>query len=522
MPSQPVAQQSGRKLAWLSILVGALTSLLGLGLAVLGMGFANATASGTGVAAFLLGIWQVAAFRGLRRRIITTEFGLTLGWCFLLGRMVFDLPATASAFVLAAFLLPLITVPLALAWMVTSAVFLGGLVLRLVGRWRAAALTAEAPPPNKRFWPVARVFLALLIVVGFTFVIPELVWLDRGKKIDDLVRRYSSQTLSVRKQQVEWGACTMAFLGYSLTEKIKKAPPDLATVRQRLAPSLRDSLAEVSSLDKAGAAYLRVGASGDHLLKTNWWQEAIDDEFILAIQRTGKKLVLVDTQHPKVCRDVKLSWEEFASFHTRRVDYYQQRYTPSVYIVVCEPLSYHGFVLKPGETFSPDRWATLLTGAVRRIKHANPETRTGICLLVGNDKRPEWDVWNRMKQVAELDLLSVEIYQPEDFELTSKRLQESGHPRQFGKEFWIAETYNGWALASARRWDQDERWLQAVAGFADQTEAGGVLVWSFGTFIEDGSFFEFFHPGRLADRWHGSEQLSSVGRAFADLATRRK
>lgn len=347
---------------------------------------------------------------------------------------------------------------------------------------------------------------------------PELVSLDRGKKIDDLVQRYCSQPSPAHNAQAEWGACTMAFLGYSLTEKINKAPADLATVRQRLAANLRDSLAEASSLEKAGAAYIRVGASGDHLLKTNWWQEAIDDEFILAIRRTAKKLVLVDTQHPQVCRDAKLSWEEFSNFHTRRIDYYQQRYNPSVYLVVCEPLSYHGFVLKPGETFSPDHWATLLTGAVRRIKNANPQTRTGICLLVGNDKRPEWEVWTRMRQVAELNLLSVEIHQPKDFELTSKRLQEYGHPRQFGKEFWIAETYNGWALASSRRWDQDEKWLQAVAGFANHTEVEGVLVWSFGTFIENGSFFEFFRPGRLADRWHGREKLSTVGRAFANLA----
>jgi len=122
-----------------------------------------------------------------------------------------------------------------------------------------------------------------------------------------------------------------------------------------------------------------------------------------------------------------------------------------------------------------------------------------------------------MRDSPELDILAVEIYAPDQFAQTEERLRAFGHPREAGKAFWIAETYNGWALCGDRRWDQDAAWLHLAASFAQRTEAETVLVWSFGTFIPGGSFWDFGR-GRLDWRWRDTGELSLVGRTFAELS----
>ena len=186
--------------------------------------------------------------------------------------------------------------------------------------------------------------------------------------------------------------------------------------------------------------------------------------------------------------------------------------------MVCEPLSYHHFFLAPEVEFSADAWAEQLFAVCRLVKSIDPKTRTGICLLVLDDHEPEWEVWSRMRRLPELDILSVEIYEPKNFRQTQARLQRYGHPSQTGKAFWIAETYNGWALAGDRRWDQDAAWLWLARDFARTIDAETVLVWTFGAFVPGGSFWDFVR-GSLHERWEaGGGELSIVGRAFADLA----
>ncbi len=115
-------------------------------------------------------------------------------------------------------------------------------------------------------------------------------------------------------------------------------------------------------------------------------------------------------------------------------------------------------------------------------------------------------------------ILSVEIYQPEDFARTEERLGAYGHPRRYGKRFWIAETYNGWALCGDRRTDRDAAWVRLSSDFARVTDAEVVLVWTFGSFVPGGSFWDF-GKGRLAERWRANRELSPVGRALAEVQT---
>jgi hypothetical protein len=122
-----------------------------------------------------------------------------------------------------------------------------------------------------------------------------------------------------------------------------------------------------------------------------------------------------------------------------------------------------------------------------------------------------------MKTLPELDILSVEVYAPENFRQTLDRLDRYGHPREAGKAFWIVETYNGWALCGDRRWDLDADWIRVTDGFARHTRAEAVLVWTFGAFVPGGSFWDF-GKGRLHERWAGTQRLSPVGEAFQQVA----
>jgi hypothetical protein len=172
-------------------------------------------------------------------------------------------------------------------------------------------------------------------------------------------------------------------------------------------------------------------------------------------------------------------------------------------------------------TFSADSWVEQLSAMCRLVKSIDPTTRTGICLLVMENSKAEWEVWSKMRTLPELDILGVEIYEPKNFRQTLDRLEAFGHPRETGKAFWIAETYNGWALASERRWDQDAAWLNVAADFAQVAGAETVLVWSFGAFVPGGSFYKII-KGTLHERWGDGEHLSTVGQAFAGLQDRRK
>ena len=354
--------------------------------------------------------------------------------------------------------------------------------------------------------------LAFLIVV--TLFVPVLLWSDREQTIAELAEQYK-QPDKAEGQGAKFGACSVVFLGYELTRhgaEKAKTEEKRAAIQER---TLTDAIADLESITAAGAAYVRVGASGDHLMVANGDQEKQDDRYMEAVRRTGIPVVLVDCQHPQALGR-RLGWDEFCQFQRNRIEYYQRRYHPDVYVVACEPLTYHQFLLLPQATFSADAWAAQLSDMCRLVKSIDPTTRTGITVLVAEERRPEWDVWSKMRNLPELDILSVEIYQPENFHQTQERLDEYGHPRENDKAFWIAETYNGWALCGDRRWDQDIAWLHIANDFAQVVEAETVLVWSFGSFVEGGNFWDFVN-GNLHVPWEAHGKLSVLGRGFAEF-----
>ena len=508
-PASPAANRS-RWLAILCLAAGALSLIVGASVALAGLGFANATACGSGLGLAVTGVWMMLAYKGLSRRRRLTYLGLGLAWTWLFVRIFLDFPAVGSAAILFLFLIPGISLPIGLMWaLLVLASGLGG-VTRLARMLRGREI---GPWPRRSAW-VTGGLLGLLVLT--TYAMPELSWNFRGQRIQQLGTKYSAATPR-RTAPVTFGACSMSFLGYSLTQHGAENTGEERARQEIFERALADAEAELASVKAAGARYFRLGASGDQLLVSKPRQEEIDERYMAAVQRSGLGVVLVDTQHPEVCKKRKLTWAEFCQFQKDRIGYYQKRYHPAVYIVVCEPMSYHRFALTPATRYSAADWGNQLSDMCRLVKSINPATRTGICLLVMKDKGPEWEVWSRMKNLPELDILSVEIYQPEDFASTEERLKKFGHPHATGKQLWIAETYNGWALNGARRWDQDAAWLKVSRDFARAVDAETVLVWTFGTFVPGGSFWDFGR-GKLRQKWGAGGRLSVVGEAFRSVS----
>ena len=117
----PEPPPRSRWLAISALAAGVATILLGLAVFGMGMGFANATACGTGAAGMVVGLWTMLAARGVARRRLLTYVGLSLAWLWLAGRIVVDFSATVASGLVLVFLVPMVGVPLGLTWLVLAA-----------------------------------------------------------------------------------------------------------------------------------------------------------------------------------------------------------------------------------------------------------------------------------------------------------------------------------------------------------------------------------------------------------------
>src|SRR5262249_26342995 len=145
---------------------------------------------------------------------------------------------------------------------------------------------------GRALWGIG-IRLAMLILL--TLVMPKLVWLDRGKKIEQLTREYAANHHRVEPPQV--GACTMVFLRYELAEDGAESAKNSPARKASLERTLADAQAELASIAASGARLVRMGASGDQLVVSKPDQEEQDDKFMANVKQSGLAIVLVDTQH---------------------------------------------------------------------------------------------------------------------------------------------------------------------------------------------------------------------------------
>ena len=252
-------------LAGCGVVAGLLTVVVGLAVFGMGMAFANATACGTGAAGVFVGLWTVMAVRGVARRRLRTLAGLSLAWTWFIGRVLVDSPATVTSAVVLGSLTAAISLPLGFAWLLLVVGDGSAGLLRTIGayrRWRREPVQDESGGASRT---VRGLGIRLGLLVAITLLTPQGVWWMRGREIAELARRYALPHGAARRP-VDFGACGVLFLGYESTRESAKAGK---TEAQRLAiydRTLADALADLEAIVAAGARYVRVGASGDHLL----------------------------------------------------------------------------------------------------------------------------------------------------------------------------------------------------------------------------------------------------------------
>jgi hypothetical protein len=275
-------------------------------------------------------------------------------------------------------------------------------------------------------------------------------------------------------------------------------------------------LAELNAALEGGSEIVRISASGDLLLEaqvarlfelkddasdedkqkaadrlTN--QQVAEDEYMARVQESGTKLVLVDAQYSPYLivqggenDGDKMVWDDFAQIQEDRVRHYAELYHPYAYEVISEPEGYatYSAVDEPDDVDRVDLWATQAERLIKAVKEASPDTLVGITISIDSDFEKEF--YARMLENKDLDYLGVRLFQPGAFQVIEDLLKEKGEPREFGKQFWIVETWYGYCLAPQRSMKLDSEWLELVAAFAAKESISTMLANDYGCFLQAG------------------------------------
>jgi hypothetical protein len=221
-------------------------------------------------------------------------------------------------------------------------------------------------------------------------------------------------------------------------------------------------------------------------------QAAYEEEYMAEVLDSGVPLLLSDSQYSpyllvKANDDGKTTWDDFAKLHLERVRHYAELYQPAYYEVVTEPNSYanfSGIELADDETEQLDAWVAHTQDLIAAVREVSPETRIGVTISLGQDLDEQY--YTRVLEMDGLDFIGLRIYQPAAFDRIETLIAEKGHPRDFGKELWITETWYGYCLASQRSMAMDAQWLEVAVAFAAKERIAAVFPSDFGCFLQAG------------------------------------
>jgi len=222
-------------------------------------------------------------------------------------------------------------------------------------------------------------------------------------------------------------------------------------------------------------------------------QQVAEDEYMARVQESGTKLVLVDAQYSPYLivqggenDGDKMVWDDFAQIQEDRVRHYSELYHPYAYEVISEPEGYatYSAVDEPDDVDRVDLWATQAERLIKAVKEASPDTLVGITISIDSDFEKEF--YARMLENKDLDYLGVRLFQPGAFQVIEDLLKEKGEPREFGKQFWIVETWYGYCLAPQRSMKLDSEWLELVAAFSAKESISTMLANDYGCFLQAG------------------------------------
>jgi len=225
---------------------------------------------------------------------------------------------------------------------------------------------------------------------------------------------------------------------------------------------------------------IRVGVLDDAWRLKKEREIELSDQIIRRIRKSGKELVLADTQHSPYLLEHKVSWREFRKIHLRRIEFFTRRYHPDYYCVVTEPSVYHDFGVQG--PMDVEKWLQETEAAVDLVKRLDPSVRTLVSVLPEGVKDRAYI--KRLFSIRNLDIVGLEAYYPKNIREIEKILKAL--PGRRGKKIWMTETWSGTPFPYTKIRDKDQedaKWIQAMTYFAQRNEFSALLLWPFQYFV---------------------------------------
>ncbi len=347
------------------------------------------------------------------------------------------------------------------------------------------------------FW-IAAAFAACIIsvVLHVTQQQQRQTWLDDHK---------DTWTAEAATDQLNIGWTGNVTLGYSF---VQSSETDDSGFDARLA--------ELNAALEGGSELVRISASGDLLLETQvprlfelkddasdedkqkaadrlTNQQAAEDEYMARVKESGVKLVLVDAQYSPYLivqggenDGDKLTWDEFTQIQENRIRHYAELYQPYAYEVVSEPSGYatYSAVDEGDDVDRVALWVAQTERLIKAVNEVSPDTLIGVTISIDSDF--EKDFYAALLENKDLDYLGVRLFQPGAFQVIEDLFKDQGEPREYGKQFWIVETWYGYCLAPQRSMKLDAEWLDLVAAFSAKESITTMLANDYGCFLQPG------------------------------------
>ena len=298
------------------------------------------------------------------------------------------------------------------------------------------------------------------------------------------------------------GSTLNVTLGYTFTT-LEEGDDDRYEVR----------LAELQAAVDAGAAVVRMTASGDMLLEAQEprmfgdgddeaglakararveRQQEAERRFMEAVQQTGVDVMLADYQYSPYLMvrayedEQDIPWEEFVQIQEDRVRHYARTYQPAYYEVLNEPSMYADYsrVELPEDVDAVDAWVQQAERLAVAVREESPETQVGFSIAL--QEPLDADIYARLLESDAMDFVGFRVYQPGAFQVLDDLFAERGHPHEYGKEAWITETWYGACVAPQRSQNLDAKWLAATIAYAAQGRMDAVLASDLGCFLQKG------------------------------------
>jgi hypothetical protein len=334
------------------------------------------------------------------------------------------------------------------------------------------------------------------LVIGFNVMEQD----RRDAWVNDQLAEWTGEA---QTDHLELGGSLNVTLGYAFL-----------TINEDDDPRFDVRMAELDAHLAAGAQIMRIGASGDVWLEQEKHrlfaddneedlqtaadhiaaQQSYEKEFVTHLTESGVDLYLSDAQYSPYLivwsndeDSEDITWETFTKLHTDRIQRYARELQPAYYEIVNEPNSYGQYsgIKEPEDDAERlDAWVQHTEDLIAVVGEESPDTLIGVNVALQGDF--ELDYYERILELDGLDFVAFRIFQPAAFGVLEDVLEERGHPNDFDKNLWLAETWYGYCLAPQRSMKLDSDWLKAAVAFAAKENMAGAMTSDFGCFLQAG------------------------------------